>query len=101
MVNVAPGSKYPYLRVLLLRGIAHALSMRRRYNQKKASRAIGLKVRALRETRGWTLEGCEERGWANWKHLQRIESGQSITVYTLINLANLFGVHPSELLNDI
>lgn len=51
--------------------------------------------------RGWTLEYTEELGWPNWTHFQRIESGKNITVHTLVNIANLFGVHPSELLEDI
>lgn len=74
---------------------------KRRYDPIRASRAIGLKVREIRTSKGWTLEECEEHGWTNWRHLQTIESGKNITVHTLINLANLFGLHPSELLADI
>jgi transcriptional regulator with XRE-family HTH domain len=67
----------------------------------KAYKAIGLKIRSIREKRGWTLEHCEELGWSSWQQLQKIESGRNITVRTLINLSNLFDVHPSELLKDI
>lgn len=75
---------------------------KRRYQSEKANKAIGLTVRSLRERRGWTLEDAEEAGWHNWQQLQRIESGRgNITVRTIINLANLFGVHPKELLEDI
>lgn len=68
---------------------------------KKASKAIGSKIRALRHARKWTLEATEEHGWPSWPHLQRIESGKNITVHTLIRVANLFGVHPSTLLEDL
>lgn len=74
---------------------------KRQYDVKKSSKAIGLKIRALRIERGWTLEQTEEHGFKSWTHLQRIESGKNITIRTLINVANLFGVHPSELLKEI
>lgn len=74
---------------------------KRRYNQNKAYKSIGLKVRSLREAKGWTLEDTEERGGLSWQQLQKIESGRNITVRTVINLANLFGVHPTVLLEDV
>ena len=74
---------------------------KRRYDSKKTFKAIGLKVRELRNDRGWTLEDCEEHGWPNWRHLQSIEAGKNITVSTIVNLCNLFGVHPSDLFRDI
>lgn len=74
---------------------------KRRYSTNKAYRAIGLKIRALREAKGWTLEDTEEHGWHSWQQLQKIESGRNVTVRTLIALSNLFGVHPSILLEDI
>lgn len=72
---------------------------RRKIDPKKFSKALGLHIRSIREKRGWTLEECEEHGWPNWTHLQRIESGKNITVATLVNLANLFGLSPIELLD--
>lgn len=77
------------------------MGKRRRHEPIKAYKAIGLKIRALREARKWTLEDTEEHGWHSWQQLQKIESGRNITVRTLINLANLFGVHPSEILEGI
>lgn len=74
---------------------------KRRYDPNKAQRAIGLKVRLLRESKDWTLEETEEHGWHSWQQLQKIESGRNITIRTIIRLANLFGVHPSELLDSI
>lgn len=74
---------------------------KKQYSPKKASKAIGLKVRQLRQARGWTLEDAESAGWVSWTHLQRIESGKNMRLDTLIRLANLFGVHPAEILKDI
>jgi hypothetical protein len=70
---------------------------KQRTNAKRVYKQIGLNVRALRDARGWTLEETEEHGWHNWTHLQKIESGKNITVQTIVNLANLFGVSPSVL----
>jgi len=74
---------------------------KRRYHTKKAYKEIGSKIRKLREAKKWTLEQTEEHGWHSWQQLQKIESGRNITVRTIINLANLFGVHPSVFLEDV
>lgn len=74
---------------------------KRKINPKKFSKAVGLQIRAIRELKGWTLEECEEHGWPNWTHLQKIESGKNITMQTLVNIANLFGMHPSEILAGV
>ena len=75
--------------------------MKRKFNAKKVSKAIGLTIRHIRESKGMTLESCEERGYSDWTHLQKVESGKNITIQTLVNIANLFGVHPADLLKDI
>jgi hypothetical protein len=72
-----------------------------KYSPKRVSKAIGLKARQLREEHGWTLEKCEELGWPDWTHLQKVESGKNMTVHTLVKLANLLRVHPAVLLEDI
>lgn len=74
---------------------------KRKYEPRKAYKAIGLKVRSLREKRGWTLEETEEHGWHSWQQLQKIESGRNVTVRTLLKLASVFGVHPAELLESL
>ena len=68
---------------------------------KKFSKALGLRVRELRLREGWTLEDAEEHGFKNWRHLQTIESGKNITVHTLVKLANLFHIQPSDLIKDL
>jgi DNA-binding Xre family transcriptional regulator len=74
---------------------------KRRLDPKKFSKNLGLKIRQLRQERGWTLEDTEEFGIANWTHLQRIEAGKNINLKTLILICNMFGLHPSELLEGI
>ncbi len=72
---------------------------KRRIDPENFSRALGPRVRRLRHERGWTLEHCEQLGFKNWRHLQAIESGKKhVNILTLVNLANLFGVHPADLL---
>lgn len=69
--------------------------------EEKAFRAVGLKIRQLREARGWTLEQAEGKGGITWQQLQKIESGRNITLRTLIRLANTLSVQPSEILEGI
>lgn len=74
---------------------------KKRYDPKRVPKAIGLKIRQLRNEKGWTLEQCEEHGWPNWRYLQAIESGQNVTSRTLAAIANLFGISLSELFKDL
>ena len=54
----------------------------------REARALGLRVRALREGNGWTLEKAAERCDLDLKHLQKIESGMlNVTLVTLVRLA--------------
>lgn len=74
---------------------------RRKYDPKRVAKDLGLRVRKLRNDKGWTLEECEEHGWPNWRHLQAVEAGKPVTMVTLINLANMFGLSLSELLEGV
>lgn len=62
---------------------------------------LGLKLRAIRTERGWTLEAAEEHGWPSWRHLQKIEAGKNITVTTLLKLSKLYKMKLSDLLKDV
>lgn len=62
---------------------------------------IGRRARQLRIERGLTLEQAESAGWPSWTHLRRIEAGKNFTVESLLRLADLYGVHPSDLLKDL
>ena len=65
---------------------------------KKFIKDIGLRVRALRLEKGWTLEQTEDRGWESWRQLQKIESGRNMTLATLWKVAKFYGVTPAEIL---
>lgn len=57
----------------------------------REARALGLRLRRLREVHGWTLEQTAERCDLDLKHLQKIESGQlNVTLVTLVRLAGGF-----------
>ena len=54
----------------------------------REAKALGLRIRALREAEGWTLERMAERCDLDLKHLQKIESGQlNVTLVTLVRVA--------------
>lgn len=64
-------------------------------------KALGLKLREIREGKGWTLEDAEEHGWPSWQHLQKVESGKNITVLTLIKLTRLYRIRLGDLFRDL
>lgn len=52
------------------------------------ARALGIRVRELREARGWTLERAAEAMDLDLKHLQKIEAGKlNVTLVTLVRIA--------------
>lgn len=69
-------------------------------NQEDLQR-LGSLFRELRLKKGWTLEETEDHGWPDWKYLQKIESGQNITVLTLFKLCKLYGINAEKFLKDL
>lgn len=70
--------------------------------QKTYFKKLGLRLRELRNKRGLTLEDTEEHGVKSWKHLQRIEAGEAnITMATLLQLAKIYRVDPSDVLKGL
>jgi len=60
---------------------------------KNEAKALGIRVRSLREERSWTLEQAAEASQIDWKHWQKIESGSlNVTLVTLVRLAIGLGV---------
>jgi transcriptional regulator with XRE-family HTH domain len=54
----------------------------------REAKALGLRIRALREAQGWTLEKAAERCDLDLKHLQKIEAGMlNVTLVTLVRVA--------------
>jgi len=55
------------------------------------AKQLGLRVRALRQAREWTLEQAAEASTLDLKHWQKIESGQiNVTLVTLVRIAQGF-----------
>ena len=80
------------------------LGMAAKYSKRQQNyfKKFGLRLRKFRMKAGMTLEETEEYGLKSWKHLQRIEAGESnIRMATLLQLAKIYKVHPSELLKDL
>lgn len=52
------------------------------------AKALGARVRELREARDWTLENAAEAMDLDLKHLQKIEAGKlNVTLVTLVRIA--------------
>lgn len=66
----------------------------------KFLKRLGLRLREIRQEKGWTLEQVEEKGWPNWRHLQKIEAGKNVTIASLIRLAKVYGVSVKELIPE-
>lgn len=61
-------------------------------------RRLGLRIRALRQEREWTLERAAEAMNLDLKHLQKIEAGQiNITLVSLVRIAEGLEVPVNEL----
>lgn len=58
---------------------------------------LGMRLREIRESKGWTLEETEEHGWTSWRHLQRVESGKNVTLLTLKKISELYKIELKEL----
>lgn len=64
--------------------------------------AFGLRVRELRNARGWTQEQLAERAGMNWLQVGHIERGSSDPkLSTILKLAKAFGLRPSDLLDQV
>jgi len=56
------------------------------------ARALGLRVRQLRQAKKWTLEVAAEEMNLDLKHLQKIEAGAlNVTLVTLVRIVEGFG----------
>ena len=88
--------KYALTDVLLIGGVSENSRVKTKNELKKAIKAIGLKIRAIRNEKGLTLEEVESRGYPSWRHLQKVESGKNVTVETLIKLADALDCKPAD-----
>lgn len=64
-------------------------------------KALGRRLRALRTSKGWTLEKAAEQTGVDWRHVQMVEVGDTnVTLLTLVRLAEGFGVPLSAFFVD-
>lgn len=71
------------------------------HRQKRALRSLSARLGAERASRGWSMRELSLRTGVSIAQLSRIESGERQPSFgTLINLADAFGLTPSDLLAD-
>lgn len=61
---------------------------------------LGLRVRDLRLSRGWTQERMEEFGFS-LRHYQQIETGRPINLVTALRLSDAFEVDIAQLFRSL
>jgi DNA-binding XRE family transcriptional regulator len=65
-------------------------------------KALGARLRALRQARQWTLDKAAEHTGVDWRHIQMVEVGDSnVTLLTLVRLAEGFEVPLSVFFVDL
>lgn len=65
--------------------------------EEKFLEKLGIRLREIRNEKGWTLEQVEEKGWPSWRHLQKIEAGKNVTIVTLYRLSKVYKIPLSEI----
>lgn len=68
---------------------------------KKWLAKVGARIREMRYEQGLSLEQMEERGWASWQNLQKIEMGKNMTLASLWKVAKALQVEPEDILKDL
>ena len=67
----------------------------------RETKTLGLRIRALRQERGWTLQQTAEACQLDLTHLQKIEAGRlNLTFATLVRLAEGLDVPLAALFAD-
>lgn len=75
--------------------------MKKKLTDEAFLKALGAKLRSIREAKGWTLEDTEEYGLKSWRHLQRVESGKNVTIITLKKIAELYNLDITDIFKDL
>lgn len=85
------------LRVVFLFAQSYNLGV---IDEEKFFRALGQRVRKLRNRRGYTQEDMIGLGFSA-RHWQQIEAGRPITVRTLLRICNSFHISPERLIRHL
>jgi transcriptional regulator with XRE-family HTH domain len=68
----------------------------------RAARALGLRIRQLREKHEWTLERAASEMEIDLTHLQKIEAGKlNVTLVSLLRIADGLGEPVHDLLSGV
>ena len=69
-------------------------------NEQKFFRALGLRVKKLRQSKGYSQEDMISFGFSA-RHWQQIEAGRPITVRTLLRICDVFRVSIDRLVRGL
>ena len=69
-------------------------------NQEKFFRAFGLRVKELRQKKGWSQEDMISFGFSA-RHWQQIEAGRPITLKTLLRICEVFRISMERLVRRL
>ena len=71
--------------------------------ERKKLKKVGLTIRTQRNANGWKLEDVEAKGYkGTWQHWREVECGlKNINLTTLLRIAKVLKVMPSDLLVDL
>jgi transcriptional regulator with XRE-family HTH domain len=58
---------------------------------------IGRRIAELRQDRGWTQQTLATRLRTTFQWVSQLEKGSNLTVHSLVKVANILGVKPTEL----
>jgi len=69
-------------------------------DERQFFRALGIRIKKLRKTRGYTQEDMIGFGFSA-RHWQQIEAGRPITIRTLLRIADTFNVKAAQLIDGL
>jgi transcriptional regulator with XRE-family HTH domain len=72
------------------------------YSYDLLQKQLGARIKVMRKERGWTLRDMVIKHDVHLTHWQHFERGsRGISVPSLLRIAEIFGVTPSQLLEDL
>lgn len=69
-------------------------------DERQFFRALGIRIKKLRKTHGYTQEDMIGFGFSA-RHWQQIEAGRPITIRTLLRICESFGVRAAALIDGL
>jgi transcriptional regulator with XRE-family HTH domain len=69
-------------------------------DERQFFRALGIRIKKLRKTHGYTQEDMIGFGFSA-RHWQQIEAGRPITIRTLLRISETFGVKAEQLITGL